>query len=147
MKRRKFLHMVGTGMLALLTLPSFAKGWPKEAFLKTKSADAINQLYPGLQAEESDKISMKVPEIAENGAVVPVTVSSDLADVTNITILIDENPNPLAASFDLGPNSIPEISVRMKMGKTSVVTALVAAGGKLFSVKQEVKVTIGGCGG
>lgn len=147
MKRRKFLHMVGTGMLALLALPSFAKGWPKEAFLKTKSADAINQLYPGLQAEESDKISMKVPEIAENGAVVPVTVSTDLADVTNITILIDENPNPLAASFDLGPNSIPEISVRMKMGKTSVVTALVAAGGKLFSVKQEVKVTIGGCGG
>ena len=105
------------------------------------------QLFPGIESTSSDLVKLKAPAIAENGAVVPITVSTDLPDVTNISVLVNENPNPLAASFDLTPVSVPNVSTRLKMGKTTMVTALVMAGGKLYSVEKEVKVTIGGCGG
>jgi sulfur-oxidizing protein SoxY len=146
MKRRHFVSLLSGALVALAALPKLAMAWPK-AFSATTSEGAMAQLFPGLKAVSSDLVTLKAPSIAENGAVVPITVSTDLADVTNISILVNENPNPLAASFDLTPASIPEVSTRLKMGKTTMVTALVAAGGKLYSVEQEVKVTIGGCGG
>jgi len=90
---------------------------------------------------------MKIPDIAENGAVVPVTVSTDLADVESISVVVDNNPTPLAASFDLNPKMVPVVSVRIKMGQSSNVRAIVKAGGNLYSTSKEVKVTIGGCGG
>jgi sulfur-oxidizing protein SoxY len=89
----------------------------------------------------------KAPKIAENGAVVPMTVdASKMEGVTNISILVKKNGTPLAASFNLS-GAQGYVSTRVKMGKTSPVTALVTAGGSTTAVTSEVKVTIGGCGG
>jgi sulfur-oxidizing protein SoxY len=96
---------------------------------------------------ESDKVKLKAPDIAENGAVVPVTVTSGIDGTSSIGIIVANNPTPLTATFNLGPTTEGYISTRIKMGKTSDVIAVVKAGGKLYSAKKEVKVTIGGCGG
>ena len=95
----------------------------------------------------SDKVKLDAPEIAENGAVVPVSVSTTLADVTSISFLVADNPNALAASYRIPPGTMPSVANRLKMAKTSNVTAIVEAGGKLYSATREVKVTVGGCGG
>jgi len=92
-------------------------------------------------------VKLDAPEIAENGAVVPVAVSSSLPDVTSIAILVTENPNTLAAAYRILPGAAPSVSNRLKMAKTSNVIAVVEAGGKLYSATKEVKVTVGGCGG
>jgi sulfur-oxidizing protein SoxY len=123
-----------------------AAQWPKDAFAQKTEADAIKVLY-GKSAEESDKVRLDAPEIAENGAVVPISVSSTLADVTSISILVAENPFPLAASYKFPAGTSPMVGSRLKMAKTSKVVALVEAGGKIYSATKEVKVTVGGCGG
>ena len=123
-----------------------ASKWPKDAFQQKTEADAIKALY-GKTAEESDKVKLDAPEIAENGAVVPITVSSTLPDVTSIAILVPENPFPLAASYKIPAGTQAMVGNRLKMAKTSKVVALVEAGGKLYSATKEVKVTVGGCGG
>jgi sulfur-oxidizing protein SoxY len=120
--------------------------YPDEAFKQKNSDDAIKSLY-GKTAEPSDKVKLDAPEIAENGAVVPISVSSTLADVTSISILVVENPNALAASYKIPAGTIPNVANRLKMAKTSNVIAVVEAGGKLYSAVKEVKVTVGGCGG
>ena len=108
--------------------------------------DAIKALY-GRTAEKSDKVKMDAPEIAENGAVVPIAVTTSLPDVTSISLLVAENPNALAASYLIPAGTMPSIANRLKMAKTSNVIAIVEAGGKLYSTSKEVKVTVGGCGG
>ena len=95
----------------------------------------------------SNKIKLKAPDIAENGAVVPITVTSNIDGTTTMSILVAKNNTPLTSTYELGPNTEAYISTRVKMGKTSDVIAVVKAGGKLYSTKKEVKVTIGGCGG
>ena len=120
--------------------------WPKDAFTATDLGSAIDNLY-GIPANESDAVKLKAPDIAENGAVVPISVSTDLADVESISIYVEGNPNPLSASFELTKYSQANISTRIKMGKTSNVIAAVKAGGKVHTTRKEVKVTIGGCGG
>jgi sulfur-oxidizing protein SoxY len=95
----------------------------------------------------SDKVKLDAPEIAENGAVVPISVATTLTDVTSISFLVADNPNALAASYNIPPGTIPSVANRLKMAKTSNVTAIVEAGGKLYSATKEVKVTVGGCGG
>jgi sulfur-oxidizing protein SoxY len=119
---------------------------PNVAFQSTDADQAIAEMF-GQTATDSDQVSMKIPDIAENGAVVPVTVSTDLPNVESISIVVDNNPTPLAASFELSSRSQSTIAVRIKMGQSSQVRALVKAGGKLYSTTKEVKVTIGGCGG
>jgi len=119
---------------------------PDAAFDLGDADKAIANVY-GQTPVDSDQITLKIPVIAENGAVVPVTVSTDLADVESISIVVDNNPTPFVASFDMGPRVLPRISVRIKMGESSPVRALVKAGGNLYSTSKEVKVTIGGCGG
>ena len=120
--------------------------YPEDAFKQKTSDDAIKSLY-GKTAEASDKVKLDAPEIAENGAVVPISVSSTLADVTSISILVAENPNALAASYKIPAGTLPNVANRLKMAKTSNVIAVVEAGGKLYSATKEVKVTVGGCGG
>jgi sulfur-oxidizing protein SoxY len=98
--------------------------------------------------EDSSKVSIKAPDIAENGAVVPIKVSVEgAANVESITILVEGNATPLIANFRLDPVTEADVSTRIKMGKTSNVVAVVKADGKVLSAKKEVKVTIGGCGG
>jgi sulfur-oxidizing protein SoxY len=88
-----------------------------------------------------------VPEIAENGAVVPVTIRSDLENVESISIVVEKNPRPLAATFEMLPGTLPEVSNRIKMGETSDVMAVVKTADGIYSTSKQVKVTIGGCGG
>ncbi len=120
--------------------------YPKDAFAQKTEADAIKTLF-GKTPEVSDKVNLDAPEIAENGAVVPISVGTTLPDVTSIAILVSENPFPLAANYPIPPGTSPAVANRLKMAKTSKVIALVASGGKVFSASKEVKVTVGGCGG
>ncbi len=87
------------------------------------------------------------PEIAENGAQVPVTVTSRIANTQSISIIVDKNPFPLSSTFEFAGGAEGYVSTRLKMGQTSNVIAVVKADGKFFSASKEVKVTIGGCGG
>ena len=141
--------LVGLGSIPFAFTPALAAAndkYPEDAFKQKSEADAIKSLY-GKTAEPSDKVKLDAPEIAENGAVVPISVSTTLADVTSIAFLVSENPNALAASYKIPAGTVPSVANRLKMAKTSNVIAIVEAGGKLYSATKEVKVTVGGCGG
>jgi sulfur-oxidizing protein SoxY len=141
--------LAGLGSIPFGLAAAFAAAddkYPEDAFKQKGEADAIKSLY-GKTAEPSDKVKLDAPEIAENGAVVPISVATTLADVTSISFLVSENPNALAASYKIPPGTMPSVANRLKMAKTSNVIAIVEAGGKLYSATKEVKVTVGGCGG
>jgi sulfur-oxidizing protein SoxY len=121
--------------------------WPKGAFEAKSVNDAMNGLVGTDLSEASSSIEIKAPDIAENGAVVPVTVTADIPNVESISVIAEGNGTPLAASFILAAAAQPNVSTRIKMGKTSNVLAVVKADGKIYSARKEVKVTIGGCGG
>jgi len=141
--------LIGLGNIAFGLAPALAAAndkYPEDAFKQKSEADAIKALY-GKTAEASDKVKLDAPEIAENGAVVPIGVSTTLADVTSISFLVSENPNALVASYKIPAGTVPSVANRIKMAKTSNVIVVVEAGGKLYSAAKEVKVTVGGCGG
>jgi len=141
--------LYGLGGLSLVPASALAAAndkYPEDAFKQRSDADAIKTLY-GKTHEASDKVKLDAPEIAENGAVVPISVSTSLPNVTSISILVAENPNALAASYKIPEGTTPSVSNRLKMAKTSNVVAIVESGGKLYSASKEVKVTVGGCGG
>ena len=143
------LTLVGLGIVPLDLTRAFAAAndkYPEEAFKQKSDADVIKTLY-GKTAEPSDKVKMDAPEIAENGAVVPIAVTTTLPNVTSISFLVTENPIALVASYKIPAGTLPSVANRIKMAKTSNVTVLVEAGGKLYSASKEVKVTVGGCGG
>jgi sulfur-oxidizing protein SoxY len=150
------LILQGIGAVALVGLgnipfvgSAFAAAndkYPEDAFKAKNEADAIKALY-GKAAEASDKVKLDAPEIAENGAVVPVSVTTTLADVTSISFLVSENPVVLVASYKIPAGTMPSVANRIKMAKTSNVIVVVEAGGKVYSTTKEVKVTVGGCGG
>ena len=146
---RRLLLKGGVALAALAALPRtlLAAMWPEEAFAATEADAAMSTLFGTNQATASDQITLKVPEIAENGAVVPVTISTTLADVESISIVVKNNPRPLVASFEIPAGTLPNVSSRIKMGETSDVTAVVKTADGLFSTSRQVKVTIGGCGG
>jgi sulfur-oxidizing protein SoxY len=153
MKRRRFLQgTVATGAAGaalgtgLVTPRDVLAARPADAFTANKLDAALDALYGSTDLQPGD-ITLKAPDIAENGAVVPITVEHNIDGAESISIIAENNPNPLAASFDLTPSSGGLVSTRIKMGKTSNVHAVVKAGGKLYSASKEVKVTIGGCGG
>jgi len=144
---RRFLLRSALAIAASLALPRILfAARPDKAFAATEADKVMAELF-GETPVASDRVSMKIPDIAENGAVVPVTISTDLEDVESISVVVVNNPTPLAASFVMSARSLPKVSVRIKMGESSVVMGIVKAGGKLYSVEKEVKVTIGGCGG
>jgi sulfur-oxidizing protein SoxY len=153
--RRLILRGAGSVALAGLGVASFGATavfaaandkYPDEAFKQKDDKETIKLLY-GRTAEPSDKVKLDAPEIAENGAVVPISVSTSLSDVTSIAFLVPENPNVLAAYYRIPQGTLPGVANRFKMAKTSNVTVIVEAGGKLYSATKEVKVTVGGCGG
>ena len=98
-------------------------------------------------ATESSQITVKAPDIAENGAVVPVEITSNLPDTESIAIIGEKNGFPMIADFGLMNGALGYVSIRIKMAETSKVLSVVKAGGKLYKASKEVKVTIGGCGG
>jgi sulfur-oxidizing protein SoxY len=140
------LGLAGTVPFSRAGADADASKWPKDAFSQKTEAAAIKALY-GKTPEASDKVSLDAPEIAENGAVVPISVTTTLPDVTSISIVVAGNPFPLTAHYIIPPGTSAAVANRLKMAKTSNVMALVEAGGKIYSATKEVKVTVGGCGG
>lgn len=141
--------LASIGASVVRSVPAFAAdaaGYPQDAFKRKNEADAIKALY-GKPVEVSDKVNLDAPEIAENGAVVPIGVSTTLPNVTSISFLVLENPYTLAASYKIPEGTLPSVSNRLKMATTSNVIAIVESDGKLYSATKQVKVTTGGCGG
>jgi sulfur-oxidizing protein SoxY len=139
---------VGVAVAAgILTPRAVLADWNADAFGAADVSAALKSLIGAEGSETSDQIQIKAPDIAENGAVVPVTIESDLEGVTSIALLASGNATPLVASFLLGAGAVPFVSTRIKMGKTADVVAVVQAGDKVLSNAKNVKVTIGGCGG
>jgi len=143
----------GASVLALLAAagfvipgPAVAADWNKAAFEVKTVPEAFKALGAGAPATSAD-IIMKAPDIAENGAVVPIGIESKIPGTESIVVLIEKNPNPLAAAFDIPAGTETTVTTRVKMGETSNVYALVKANGKYFVAKKEIKVTLGGCGG
>jgi len=132
---------------AVLAVPRWLFAARPDKAFDEKNADAVMKDLFDSEFTESDQVTLKIPDIAENGAVVPVTVTTDLPNVESISVIVENNPTPLAAMFALSPQSIPEVSIRIKMGESSVVRAIVKTDKNLYSASKEVKVTIGGCGG
>jgi len=154
MKRRVFLKgslaagtvgvAVGAGLLAPQAVMA---AWPTAAFEAKSIEDALGASMGGKQTAQSDDIKIKAPDIAENGAVVPVSVNAGMDGVESIAMLVAGNESPMVANFVMGEGGVADVSTRIKMAKTSDVVAVVKAGGKLFANRKSVKVTIGGCGG
>jgi sulfur-oxidizing protein SoxY len=135
---------VGAGLLAPRAVLA---AWPEAAFKAEDQATALKDLLGSDAVEASDQVKIKAPDIAENGAVVPVTVESDVEGAKSISIIASGNNTPLIASFELGENAVPFVSTRIKMAKTADVVAVVQTADGLLSAAKPVKVTIGGCGG
>lgn len=142
---------VGTVAVAaaanLLTPGSVLAAWPASAFNAKSMDDAMNGLSIKGAAADSSDIKVEAPDIAENGAVVSVTVKTSLPNVESMTIFVPANSFPLSSSYILSNQMESNITGRIKMAKTSDVVAVVKAGGKLYTAKKPVKVTLGGCGG
>ncbi len=151
--RRNFLKLTGgTGALAVAWAAGLiasgqarAATWNKAGFEAKTLADVMKSLG-ATGATESKDIIITAPDIAENGAVVPVAVTSKLPGTQQISIVAEKNPFPLAATFDVSGGGEGYVSARIKMGQTSNVWAVVKADGKYYTAKKEVKITVGGCG-
>ena len=137
------------GVAAILLLKPFAAlaaAWNKDAFGAKTPADALKSL--GIAgATPSKEVVIDAPEIAENGAVVPIEVSSSIPGTSAISVIIEKNPFPLAAQFDFQNGALPYVKLNVKMNETSDVRAVAIAGGRQYTATKEIKVTIGGCGG
>jgi sulfur-oxidizing protein SoxY len=155
LQRRKALRTGGG--ITLLTLvaaagwlrpeEALAADWNKAAF-ETNSMDAtVKALGGSTPAQSKDITFFQTPDIAENGAVVPIGITSNIPKTESIAILVEKNPNMLAAVFDVPAGTEPSLSTRIKMGQSSNVYALVKADGKYYVASKEIKVTLGGCGG
>ena len=143
MTRRSLLAFLGL----LLAKPlSVLAAWNEQAFGAKTAADALKTLGAGAQAPSKD-IVIDAPQIAENGAVVPIEIASNIPGTTSIVVLIEKNPFPLTGRFDFKEGALPFVKLNVKMGETSDVRVLAEAGGKHYSASREIKVTIGGCGG
>ncbi len=152
MFRRSFLRLAcSTGALAVAATAGLLKtgrawaDWNKTGF-ESKAVAEVMKSLGATGAAESKDIVITAPDIAENGAVVPVAVTSRIPNTQQISIVAEKNPFPLAATFDVAGGGEGYVSTRLKMGQTSDVWAVVKAGGRYYVAKKEVKITVGGCG-
>ncbi|MFZ3002982.1 MAG: thiosulfate oxidation carrier protein SoxY [Undibacterium umbellatum] len=150
-QRRDFLRIstvFGLAFAAGMLKPSdvFAAEWDSKAFEAKSLQDVFAAMGAGSPVISAD-ITITAPDIAENGAVVPVSVSSKSANTEYIAILIEKNPNAMSAAFNIPEGTEASVSTRVKIGETSNVHALVKADGKWLVASKEIKVTLGGCGG
>jgi len=145
------MNTVRRTLVAALTLVVFKPlaalaAWNERAFGAKTAADAMKGLGLG-DAAPSRELTIDAPQIAENGAVVPIEVSSSIPGTSAISVIIEKNPFPLVARFEFKEGALPFVKVNVKMGETSDIRAIAEAGGRSYSATREVKVTIGGCGG
>ncbi len=149
--KREFLRLsTGLGLAAvagfLASDKALAAEWSPSSFNAKSLADAFKEIGVDDYKMSSD-IAVKSAEIAENGAVVPVRITSNIPNTEYMAILVEKNPNPLATAFDIPEGTEANVKTRIKMGETSNVFAMVKADGKWFAASKEIKVTLGGCGG
>jgi len=144
----------GASMMTLLAAAGWlapetaaAQAWNKNAFEAKTMDETMKAIGGGAPAQSRDIAFVSTPDIAENGAVVPIGITSSIPKTESIAILIEKNPNMLAASFDIPAGTDPSVGTRVKMGQSSNVYALVKADGKYYVAAKEIKVTLGGCGG
>jgi sulfur-oxidizing protein SoxY len=139
---------VAAALAGLGLLPRAAQAaWSQAAFDARTMGDLMKALGTSGPAESKD-VTITGPDIAENGAVVPVGAATTLAGVKRILLLVEKNPSMLAALFDVTDAVEPNISTRVKMGQSSNVIAVAITGdNKVFFAQKEIKVTLGGCGG
>jgi sulfur-oxidizing protein SoxY len=142
--RRSLISVLGIALLKPWAV--FAAVWNKEAFGAKSAAEALKGIGAAAATASSD-ILIDVPQIAENGAVVPIEITSNIAGTKSISVLVDKNPFPLIAKFDFMEGALPFVKVNVKMGETSEVRVIAEAAGRHYVASKEVKVTIGGCGG
>ncbi|WP_439107466.1 thiosulfate oxidation carrier protein SoxY [Congregibacter sp.] len=144
--RRRFGQAIlAAAALATLPLQVFARS--REAFEAVQPDEALKALFGDKPVTETDSFEFKVPDIAEDGSIVPVTVSTEMEGVISIALLVDANPNPLSARFHFMPGAVPEFKTRIKMGESSDVRAVIETADALYVATKNVKVTLGGCGG
>jgi len=143
MTRRSLLAFLGL----LLAKPlSVLAAWNEQAFGAKTAPDALKGIGASAAAPSKD-IVIEAPQIAENGAVVPIEISSNVPGTSAIAVVIEKNPFPLAGRFEFKEGALPFVKLNVKMGETSDVRVVAFAGGKQFTATREIKVTIGGCGG
>jgi sulfur-oxidizing protein SoxY len=140
-----YAAMAAAGLLS--AEEAFAQQQARNKAFEAKSLDETVKLLGGTTAVQSGEISITAPDIAENGAVVPIGVTSKIPNTQNIYILVDKNLNSLSAGFGIPPGTEPNVATRVKMAQTSNVHAVVKADNKFYVATKEVKVTLGGCGG
>jgi len=142
-RRSSLLALLGF----LLAKPlSVLAAWNEQAFGAKTAADALKGIGASGAAPSKD-IVIDAPQIAENGAVVPIEISSNVPGTSAIAVVIEKNPFPLAGRFEFKEGALPFVKLNVKMGETSDVRVVAFAGGKQFTATREIKVTIGGCGG
>jgi sulfur-oxidizing protein SoxY len=143
MTRRSLLAVLGL----LLAKPlSVLAAWNEQAFGAKTAADALKGIGSA-SPQPSKDIVIEAPQIAENGAVVPIEISSNIPGTTSLAVVIEKNPFPLAGKFDFKDGALPYAKINVKMGETSDVRVVAEAGGRHYVATKEIKVTIGGCGG
>lgn len=147
-RSRRLILRAALALAALASLPKalLAAAWPAKAFGATKASTAMSELFGTDQTTSSDEITLGAPDIAENGAAVPLSIETTLADVQSVSVIVDNNPRPLVVSFEIHPGTAAHVACRIKMAETSQVRAVVKTANGLFSTEKKVKVTIGGCG-
>ena len=147
--RRQTLQSTGAfaSLIALgLVTQSQAQAAVDSASFQVKTLEDALKAIGGTPAT-SDQVSVVSPDIAENGAVVPVGATSKLANTTEMYLVVEKNPTPLSCAFFIPAGTAADVQTRLKMGQSTNVVAVVKADGKLFSASKETKVTLGGCGG
>lgn len=152
MNRRDFLR---DGSLAGLAAALAAAGWIPAAraeewnriAFEAKSMEDVLKALGGGAASSTGAVAITAPELAEHGAVVPISAVSRAPDTDALAILVEKNPNTLAALFSFPSGTAPEVSTRIKMAQTSNVYVVARSGGRFVYAVKEVKITLGGCGG
>jgi len=142
---------VASMLIAAGLLPAVARaqaaGYNAAAFEVKTMADLMKALG-GSAPTESKDVTVQGPDIAENGAVVPVGASTTLPGVKRLLLLVEKNPNIMTSMFELTDAVLPSVSTRVKMGQSSNVIAVAMMNdGRVLYAQKEVKVTLGGCGG
>ena len=152
LQRRTFLKKLSDSSLYILTIGAFLnhplKGWAKwnqEAFQAKEFQKSVKAIYDSTPIESTDQIKIEAPDVAENGLSVPVSVSSSIKQIENLSIFIENNPLPLIANYHLKEGMIPEFSMRGKVAKSSNIHVMVQTADKLYSSTRKIQVTLGGC--
>ncbi len=144
--RRKIITFIGAvAGMALAPINLLAAQWNAKAFDETRFADSLKSVG-ALDLIESGQIQLKTPEIAENGAIVPIHVISKIPNTEKVFVFAEKNPQPLVAIFTFVKNVEPFFATRIKMGESAKVHVVVRADGRHYTTSRDVKVTIGGCG-